>query len=270
MPKIPDRTFTILIPIRLPTVKIGERLDEVVLRALKRRRLRLSKGDVLAVASKVVSTCEGRLRKLSEVRVTKAARRVSRKWNLDERLATIVLEETDAILGGVHGFLLTIKNRMLTANAGVDLKNCPSGSAILWPKDADSSAMRLRRSLEKNHHVRIGVIVVDSCITPMRLGTIGLAIGASGLLAVRDLRGVPDIYGRKIVVTQTNVVDDLAASAHLLMGEASEHIGVVIARKTPALLRSVDSSGKACLSSTRCLITSNIVRAKRPKSLLKS
>jgi coenzyme F420-0:L-glutamate ligase/coenzyme F420-1:gamma-L-glutamate ligase len=263
LPKTLDRAFTVLIPIRLPTVKIGERLDEVVLHALNRRRLRLRKGDIVAVASKIVSTCEDRMQKLSEVQVTRAARRISRKWDLDERLATIVLEETDTILGGVHGFLLTIKNRMLTANAGVDLKNCPSGSAILWPKDADSSAMRLRRSLEKNHHVRIGVIVVDSRITPMRLGTIGLAIGASGLLPVRDFRGVPDIYGRRIMVTQTNVVDDLAASAHLLMGEASEHIGVVIVRKTPVVLRSLDGSRKACLSPARCLITSNIVRTKK-------
>jgi coenzyme F420-0:L-glutamate ligase/coenzyme F420-1:gamma-L-glutamate ligase len=265
LPKRLDRTFAVLIPVRLPTVKIGERLDEVVLRALKRREVRLRKGDIVAVASKVVSTCEGRMQELSGVRVTREARRVSRQWNLDERLATIVLKETDEILGGVHGFLLTIKNGILTANAGVDLKNCPVGSALLWPKDADSSAMRLRKSLEKKYGVRLGVILVDSRVTPMRLGTVGLAIGASGLLPVRDLRGVPDIYGRKIVVTQTNVADDLAASAHLLMGEASEHIGVVIARKTPALLKSVDSSRRAYLSSSRCLITSNIVRAKRVK-----
>lgn len=246
-------------------MKIGEHLDEVVVRALKRRRLRLSKGDIVAVASKVVSTCEARMQKLSEVRVTRAARRLSRRWNLDERLATIVLEESDEILGGVHGYVLTIKNRVLTANAGVDLKNCPSGSAILWPKNPDSSAMRLRKSLEKSYNVRIGVIVVDSRVTPMRMGTVGLAIGASGLLAVRDLRGVPDIYGRRIMVTETNVLDDLAASSHLLMGEASEHMGVVIARKAPVVLRSVDSSRKAYLSSARCLITSNIVRTKALK-----
>ena len=262
LPKTRNESFTVLIPVRLPTVKVGEHLEEIVLRSLKRRRLRLRKGDVVAVASKVVSTCEGRLRKLSEVRVTRAARRLARKWNLDERVVTIVLEESDEILGGVPGFLLTVKNRVLTANAGVDLKNCPPGSAILWPKNADSSAMRLRRSLEENYRVRLAAIVVDSRVTPMRLGTVGLAIGMSGLLPVRDFRGAPDIYGRKIMVTQTNAADDLAASVHLVMGEASERIGMVIVRNAPVLLRSVNSSRKTWLSPSRCLITSNIVRAK--------
>jgi coenzyme F420-0:L-glutamate ligase/coenzyme F420-1:gamma-L-glutamate ligase len=256
LPKKTDRPSTVLLPIKLPTVKVGEPLDQVVLLALTRHRLRLRKGNVVAIASKVVATCEGRMQKLSQVRVSRAAKRVSRKWNLDERLATIVLEEANEILGGVPGFLLTIKNRILTANAGVDLKNCPPGSAILWPEDADSSAMRLRESLESNYGVRLGVIVVDSRVTPMRLGTIGLAIGASGLLPVRDLRGAPDIYGRKIMVTQTNVVDDLAASAHLLMGEASERIGMVIVRDAPVPLSSAGSSRRAYLNPDRCLITS--------------
>jgi len=223
--------------------------------------LRLREGDVVAIASKVVSTCEGRVQKLSEVRVSRAGKRASRKWNLDERLGTIVLEEADEVFGGVRGFLLTIKNRILTANAGVDLKNCPPGTAILWPKNADSSAMRLRRSLERNYCVRLAVIVVDSRVTPMRLGTTGLAIGASGLSPVRDFRGALDIHGRKIAVTQTNVIDDLAASAHLLMGEGRERIGMVIARNAPVQLRSVDSSRKAYLRPARCLITSHIVKA---------
>jgi coenzyme F420-0:L-glutamate ligase/coenzyme F420-1:gamma-L-glutamate ligase len=205
------------------------------------------------------------MQKLSEVRVTRVAKRVSRRWSLDERLVTIVLQEADDVLGGVNGFLLTIKNRILTANAGVDLKNCPRGTAILWPRNADSSAMSLRGSLERNYGVRVAVIVVDSRVTPMRLGTIGLAIGASGLLPVRDLRGAPDIHGRKIAVTQTNVIDDLAASAHLLMGEARERIGIVIARNAPVLLRSAGSSRKAQLHPDRCLITSNIVKAENLK-----
>ena len=265
MPKKTDGPATVLLPIRLPIVKIGEPLDRVVLSALKRRELRLGRGDVVAVASKVVSTCESRMQKLSEVRVTRAAEQISRKWALDQRLATIVLSEADQVLGGVPGFLLTTKNRILTANAGVDLKNSPPGNAILWPKNADSSALHLRESLERNYGVRVAVIVVDSRVTPMRLGTIGLAIGASGLLAVRDWRGAPDLHGRRIAVTQTNVIDDLAASAHLLMGEASERIGLVIARNAPVRLRSADTSRKASLNPNRCLITRNIISVERVK-----
>lgn len=234
-----------------------------MLDSLKKRNLSLRKGDIIAIASKVVSTCERRLLALDEVRVTKAARRISRKWNLDQRLATIVLEEADEILGGVRGFLLTVKSGILTANAGIDLKNCPPGTAILWPKDADASAALLRDSLEKQYGVRLGVIVVDSRVTPMRLGTVGLAIGVSGLAPVSDFRGARDIYGRKTRVTQTNVADDLASSAHLLMGETNEHIGVVVERKAPVPLRDVDGSRRARLNITRCLIARNIASARK-------
>ena len=215
---------------------------------------------MIAVASKVVSTCERRLVELGQVRVTKAARRVSRKWKLDQRLAALVVQEADEILGGVRGFVLTFKKGVLTANAGIDLKNCPPGSAMLWPEDADASAVRLRKSLERKSGARLGVIVVDSRVTPLRLGTVGLAIGVSGLAPVTDHRGTSDIYGRRVRVTRTNVADDLASSAHLLMGETGERIGVVVVRKAPVQLRHAGDSRTALLNVSRCLIASNLAR----------
>jgi coenzyme F420-0:L-glutamate ligase / coenzyme F420-1:gamma-L-glutamate ligase len=196
------------------------------------------------------------------VRVTKAARRINHRWNIDARLATVVLEEADRVLGGAQGFLLSIKNGILAANAGVDLKNAPPGTAMLWPLNADASARRLRKTLEKRFGVRIGVIVVDSRITPLRLGTVGLAIGVSGLAPVGDCRGIADIYGRKAKVTMMNLADDLASCASLLMGEASERIGVVIARNAPVQLLDSGNSRRACLSIPRCLIASNILGKK--------
>lgn len=242
----------------MPTVRLGQQLDEIVLNSLEDRTLRLRQGDIVAVASKVVSTCEKRLLKLDDVRVTTAARRISRRWNIDQRLAAIVLKEADEILGGVRGFLLTVKNGILTANAGIDLKNCPPGTAILWPKNADMSAALLRKSLEKASGKRLGVIVVDSRVTPLRLGTVGLALGVSGFFPVRDIRGKPDIFGRKVKATQANMADDLASSAHVLMGESNEHQALVVIRGAPVLLRSGGSSKEALLSREKCLIASNI------------
>ena len=80
---------------------------------------------MLALASKIVSFCENRILKLDTVRVSAKAIRLSERWTIDRRFASIVLQEADCILGGVRGFLLTIKDGILTANAGVDLKNSP-------------------------------------------------------------------------------------------------------------------------------------------------
>lgn len=83
-------TPIILIPIRFPLVGRGQNLNEVVLDAFARERLRLKRGDVLAVASKVVSLCENQIINL-DVKVSAKARRYSQKWRIDSRLAEIVL-----------------------------------------------------------------------------------------------------------------------------------------------------------------------------------
>lgn len=228
--------------------------------AIEKKNLHLKNDDVVAVASKVVSLCEHRIVQLDDVRVSPAARRVAKRWHIDERLARIAMDEADWILGGLNGFLLTVKNGILTANAGVDLKNSPPGTASLWPENPDKSARTLRRFLERRQRISLGVEVVDSRVAPLRLGTIGLAIGVSGFAPVADERGKPDLYGRKVRVTQINVADDLAASAHLLMRETTERIGAVILRNAPVKFSGEFGSRRATLSMRRCLILSNITR----------
>lgn len=248
---------------KLPIVRSGQRIDKILIETLRKSKLALCDGDVVAVASKIVSSAEGRTINLDDATISKETLRIARKYHIDRRLAAIVRNEADVILGGVPGFLLTIKNGILTANAGIDLKNSPRGTAIRWPSDSDASASTIRKSLEHEFHARIGVIVVDSRVTPLRLGTVGLAIGASGLVPIRDDRGSIDLYGRKTKVTQTNVIDDLASSAHLLMGETRERIAAVVVRKAPIRLQKRADSEVARLSVARCLIASNLRNLQR-------
>ncbi|HXX73151.1 MAG TPA: coenzyme F420-0:L-glutamate ligase [Candidatus Acidoferrales bacterium] len=251
--------FVTLIPIHFPTVRPGEKLTKVVRNCLKEEGLTLRRGDILAVVSKIVSACEERIVKLTDLQVTNRTSRLAVRWKLDELLAAAVMREADEILGGVNGFLLTMKNGFLTPNAGIDLKNSPPGTATLWPSNPDRSAASLRKSLEHLYHARIGVVIVDSRVTPLRLGTVGLAIGLSGFSPIRDHRGVLDIFGRPIRVTQTNVADDLAAAAHLLMGESSEHIGAVLIRGTATRMDTVRKGQPAKMSRQKCLIGSSLM-----------
>jgi coenzyme F420-0:L-glutamate ligase len=238
-------------------------LDRVLLHTLRKNKVNLNNGDVVAVASKVVSTAERRIIDLKEIDVSDEAARIATHWRLDRKLAALVMREADIVLGGVPGFILTIKNGILTANAGIDMKNSPLGTAIRWPHDADLSAAVLRRLLGRDFHARLGVIIVDSRVTPLRLGTVGLAIGSSGIVPLRDHRGARDLYGRRVRVTQTAVIDDIASAVHLLMGEAREGVGAVIVKNAPVQLQQKANSKAARLSISRCLITSN-VRNPRP------
>ena len=249
---------TVLLPVRLPIVRLGQRLERILPQALRKNRLTLSDGDVIAIASKVVSVAERRIIALDEIEVSETAMRLAKKWRIDEKLAALILDEADAVIGGVPGFLLTLKNGILTANAGIDLKNSPHRTAMRWPRDADASAAAIRNSLERDFRARFGVIIVDSRVTPLRLGTVGLAIGVSGIVPLRDHRGTRDLYARKVKVTQTNVVDDLASSAHLLMGETKERIGAVVVRNAPILLQEKANSKPVRLPLKRCLIGRNL------------
>jgi coenzyme F420-0:L-glutamate ligase/coenzyme F420-1:gamma-L-glutamate ligase len=245
-----------LIPVKFPLAKPAQDLNELVNRALHDQNIHLRNGDVLAVASKIVSICENRIRKLDQILVSKKANQLAERWQMDPRLVSAVVQEADLILGGTRGFLLTMKNGILTANAGVDMKNSPPGSVSLWPKNACDSAARLRRHMLRKRGVRLGVEIVDSRVTALRLGTVGLAIGMSGFEPVTDFRAKADLYGRKVRVTQSNVADDLAAAAHMLMGETRERIGAVLATNAPVILNTSERSGREKLNPKQCLISS--------------
>jgi len=245
----------VLIPIRLPVVNVGQDLFSIVARGLRERKLKVERGDILAVASKVVSLSEGQVVALDTVRASKSAQKLAKKMNMNIQLAALVTREADRVFGGVNGFLLTLKNNILTANAGVDLKNSPPGTATLWPEKPDRSAYVLRKELERRYRIKIGVMIVDSRVTPLRLGTTGLAVGLSGFYPIADDRGKPDLYGRRIRVTQLNIADDLAAAAHTLMGEAHEKVGAVIIKNAPVKMGESTNSGPVKLAFTRCLVT---------------
>jgi len=239
-------------------VKPGEDLFRIVYNSLTEEQLQLQHADILAIASKIVSVCEGRIVKLADAPVNRTARLAARKWRVDEKLAAFVVKEADEIVGGVNGFILTVKNGILTPNAGIDMKNSPRGTATLWPINPDRSARELRRKLARRCNTSIGVEIVDSHVTPLRLGTVGLAIGLSGFVPVRDHRGVHDIFGRSIRVTQANVADDLAAAAHLLMGESKEHVGAVLIRGGELAINAAATGELARLNRDRCLIGSSL------------
>ena len=66
---------------------------------------------------------------------------------------------------------------------------------------------------------RTGVLIVDSHVTPLRRGTVGTSIGLAGMMPIEDCRSEKDLYGKEIHVATQALADDLASTAHLIMGE---------------------------------------------------
>jgi coenzyme F420-0:L-glutamate ligase/coenzyme F420-1:gamma-L-glutamate ligase len=111
-----------------------------------------------------------------------------------------------------HGFIC--------ANAGVDRSNTGGKElVVLLPEHPDESARRLRQTLLELSGVSVGVVISDSFGRPWREGQVNVAIGAAGVVAMRDYRGRQDPDGYELQGTELAVVDELASAAELVMGK---------------------------------------------------
>ena len=222
-----------LFKIHADRVKPHQDILQKIMASLERSEITIEDNDILAVTSKVISLSQGRLVKLSKVKPSAEAVELSRRYNLDAEYVELILREADKIYGGTDQALCTVKDGVMIANAGVDRKNVPSGYAVLFPKAPHKVADTLRRKIHRMTGRFVGVIVVDSRVTPLRLGTVGVALGFAGFNPVLDCRGSKDLYGRPLQITRHCRVDDLAGAAHLLMGETTERVIAVLIRGAP-------------------------------------
>jgi coenzyme F420-0:L-glutamate ligase/coenzyme F420-1:gamma-L-glutamate ligase len=219
----------------MPLVKPGDDLAELIIDRLVAADLSLQNHDIVIVAQKVVSKAEGRFVELANVVPSPRAEALAREVEKDARLVEVILSESRRIVRtGKDVLIVEHRLGLVMANAGVDQSNVaePHGRevALLLPQDPDASAARLRSELARRSGCEVGIIINDSFGRPWRLGTVGVAIGSAGLPALLDLRGDPDLFGRKLQVTVVARADEIAAAASLLMGQADEARPVIVLR----------------------------------------
>lgn len=218
-----------------PLVKPGNNLGALLIEALDRAGLKPEERDILVVAQKIVSKAEGRYIDLNQVTASERALELARAVDKDARLVEAILSESAEVVAYKTGVLVAAhKLGFVMANAGIDRSNLePEGQgewALLLPQDPDASAAALKAQLEARYGVELGVIVSDSAGRAWRNGVTGIALGAAGLPALRDMVGCRDLFGRTLEVTETGFADEIAAAASLLMGQADEGLPVVLVR----------------------------------------
>jgi coenzyme F420-0:L-glutamate ligase / coenzyme F420-1:gamma-L-glutamate ligase len=228
----------------IPLVQTGDDLSSITLSALDRAGLRLLEGDLLVLTQKIVSKAEGRWANLADVQPSSRAMEMATQIEKDPRLVELILQESKNVLRTRPGTIIVEHNLgFVCANAGIDHSNVAGAGdeggewVLLLPEDPDRSARFLRQELELHSGVRLGVLIIDSHGRAWRSGTVGVAIGLSGLPGLLDLRGRPDLFGYNLRITQVGVADELAAAASLVMGQASEGIPIVHVRGFPYPLR---------------------------------
>lgn len=215
--------------LKLPLIKKGDDLRSIVLRASEQVG-GLRDGDVVVISSKILATAQGRVKELARIKPSTRAKKIAKKSGQSPEFVELVLREAGSVLSVCEGAILTIRNGLISANAGADLSNAPEGWAILMPSNPDMAAEELRRGLSAGSGAKIGVVISDSVVRPLRLGTVGQAIGVAGIEPVIDCRGQPDVYGKPLKITFRAIADQLATAAQLVMGEAGGQVPVAIIR----------------------------------------
>jgi coenzyme F420-0:L-glutamate ligase/coenzyme F420-1:gamma-L-glutamate ligase len=219
--------------IRLPGLREihrGDDLSEQITNAARKARLYFQNGDILVVAQKVVSKAEGAVVQLETIEPSTQAQAIAERQRKDARLVEVILKESSRLVRTDPVLIAETRHGYVCANAGVDHSNVPGGDAVtLLPRDPDGSAKTLATALRKRTGKRIAVIISDTFGRPWRLGLTNVAIGASGVPVLHDLRGTRDRDGKPLTATILAVADELAAAAGLLMAK-SEGFPVVLIR----------------------------------------
>jgi coenzyme F420-0:L-glutamate ligase/coenzyme F420-1:gamma-L-glutamate ligase len=218
----------------VPMVRAGDDLCRLIIDALTAAAMPLEDGDVVVLAQKIVSKAEGRQVALADVTPSAAALDLAGKTGKDPRLIELILSEADEVMR-VRPDLIIVRHRLgvVLANAGIDQSNVGAGEgpqALLLPIDPDASAAKLHAALSEATGRTVGVLVIDSLGRAWRVGTTGTAIGVAGLPALLNLRGEPDLTGRRLESSELGLADEIAAAASLVMGQAAEGTPIVVVR----------------------------------------
>jgi coenzyme F420-0:L-glutamate ligase/coenzyme F420-1:gamma-L-glutamate ligase len=221
--------ITIFVIPGLAEIQRGHNLASLIVRVARRAKITFEDGDILVVAQKIISKAEGRTISLSAVRPSPQAETLAKRLSHDARFIEVVLSESRRIVRAARVLIVETRHGFVCANAGVDHSNVPRRDLVtLLPKNPDRSARRLATALSKQTRKRLAVIISDTFGRPWRLGLTNVAIGASGVPALVDLRGTRDRHRKLLRATVLAVADELASAAGLLMGKAAGTPVVVI------------------------------------------
>jgi F420-0:gamma-glutamyl ligase len=180
--------------------------------------LEVPEKSVVAITSKIISLCEGRVSPIPGP-------------SKDE----LIKQEYYYLATGrkKYKYSFTLTQNTLIPMAGIDESNA-NGQHVLWPKDPQKNANEVRKYLKHRFRLKeVGVVITDSTCMPMRWGVIGIALGYSGFKGINDYTGKKDLFGRPLQVSMAAVANGLASASVLTMGEGSEQTPIAIISEVP-------------------------------------
>jgi len=215
----------------IPIVTPGMDLAALIQQATLAAPCTLQAGDILVVTQKVVSKAEGHLILLKDITPSPLAKNFAQQWGKDPRHVEVVLQQSRRIVKMDRGVLITETHHgFICANAGVDQSNIEGAEVVaVLPPDPDASARAIRQALRERLGFDVAVIISDTFGRPWRHGLVNIAIGLSGIEAIKDYTGQLDAQGYELRVTALAIAGELAAAAELVMNKL-DNVPVAVIR----------------------------------------
>jgi len=224
------KSFAALALEDFPLIESGDNLAEIIVEVASKNGLEIEDGDIIVVAQKILSKAENRVLRLKDVVPSKKAEDIAKVTGKSPKFVELVLKETRNIIKASRETLLVEDKRgLICINAGIDKSNVEGrGKFALLPENPDYSAKKCRMEIKKLTGKNVAVVVCDTYSRPFRRGQVNFAIGMSGIKPFKDYRGKKDLFRQTLKVKNVAIVDEIAAAAELLMGQAQEAMPVVI------------------------------------------
>jgi coenzyme F420-0:L-glutamate ligase/coenzyme F420-1:gamma-L-glutamate ligase len=213
-----------------PLIQPGDNIARIFVETARKNGLKIDNGDVIVVAQKILSKAERRVLSLKDVVPSKKAEEIAKVTGKNPKFVQLVLGETKNVVKSSRGILVVEDKRgLVSINAGVDKSNVKGrGNFALLPENPDESARRFCTGIRELTGKSVAVIISDTYSRPFRCGQVNFAIGVTGLKPFKDYRGKKDLFGETLKVKNVAVIDEIAAAAELLMGQAREATPIVV------------------------------------------
>ena len=148
----------LLIPIQTPLLSFGDDLVKVLLEYAE-----FHSGDILAISSKVIASCEGSAMALQTIEPGNESIAWGKMHDRDPRFFQAVNAEALRMNGKIidpnRKYLMTElhpdgfgNGSLLATNAGLDQSNCPEGYVVGWPHDPLQSMEQLHNAIKEKAH----------------------------------------------------------------------------------------------------------------------
>lgn len=191
----------------------------------------LQTGDILVCAHTPWSRVSGPIYKIEDMIPSSKALELAKELEKDPKKIEIILQLSNEVVKVGRNVIITQnKAGVVCANAGVDESNAGIGYALGVPEDPDQLATDIRQFVESKFNIQVAVIISDTVGRALRRGAVNIAIGVSGIPAMKSEIGKKDLFGYEMRVSEIAIADEIASAAELLQGQTDEGSPFIIVR----------------------------------------